>query len=344
MSRLSISISLVLLLFCGLFAARVQAAPPIELEVLVEQGAPLTAQQQWLKRLSELKLAGLTIRNARGGESPEIINRGTEDRPRYKITALLTSNEQLVVKGGSFGARDLGRLQQYFSTLDNQGVEGVTKRKTLFGLTDQQLIDLSKDFETPIDIETKGLPPLKILSQMAPKLKHKLTITGEAKQSILDVTPCRDELKRITAGSGLALLLRPYGLVMMPHTVGRDVEVEIVIPGAATESWPNGWPSEKRDSVALPALMEFINVEIAGIELPQALAALQERLEAPMLMDHNQLAKHGIEPEKIEVSVPSGRSYYKRILERVLFQARLKSEIRTDELGKPIIWITTIKN
>ena len=343
MFRLSSWISLALLLVCTAFSSPLLAAPPIELEVLVENGAPITAQQQWLKRLSGLKLAGLSLRSARGGESPEIVNRGTADSPRYKVTAILTSDEKLVLKGGSFSTRDLSRLQQYFSTLDNQGVEGVTKRKSLFGLTDQQLIDLTKDFETVLDIETKDLPPLKILSQTATKLNHKLTISAAAKQSILDVVPCRDELKGVSAGTALAVMLRPYGLVLEPKPVGRSVEVEIVIPVANTEAWPNGWPLEVKEKAALPALMEFINVELAGIALPQALAALQERLEAPMLLDYNQLAKHGIEPEKIEVSVPAGRSYYKRILERVLFQARLKSEIRTDELGKPIIWITTIK-
>jgi hypothetical protein len=194
-----------------------------------------------------------------------------------------------------------------------------------------------------VDFETKDMPPVKALTQIAQKINHTVSLTPAAEKALADAATCRDEVKGVTAGTAMAVLLRPYGLVLEPRVAGRSAELMVVVPTGGTESWPVAWPLEGTEKAALPALLEFINVEIAGIELPQALAALQERLEAPMFFDHNQLAKHGIEPAKIEVSVPAGRSYYKRILERVLFQAKLRSEVRMDELGKPIIWITTIK-
>jgi hypothetical protein len=326
-------------------ATSTSAAPPIDLEVIVEERSSVTAQQEWLKRLSELKLAGLTIRSAREGEEPEIVNRGTEDQPRYKIVAFLTRNEQLILQGGKFGRNDMNKLRAFFDTLGLQGVEGVTKRRTLFGLTDDQLITLTKNLEPTVAFETKGKPPAEVVSQLGENIEPAIVISSDAKQAFTDATPCRDEVKGITSGTALAVLVRPYGLVVQPTLVGGNVELHVVKPLENAETWPVGWPLEENitEKAAIPALMEFITVEIKDIDLPQALGALQERLEAPFLFDHNQLAKHGIVPEKIEVSVPPGRSYYKKILERVLFQAKLKSEIRTDELGKPIVWITTIK-
>jgi hypothetical protein len=343
-SRLLFSLCAILLLFKTV-ATMASAAPPIDLEVIVEERSSVTAQQEWLKRLSELKLAGLTIRSAREGEEPEILNRGTEDRPRYKIVGFLTRNETLILKGGQFGRNDMNKLRAFFETLGVQGVEGVTKRRTLFGLTDDQLITLSKNLEPVVDFESKGKPPAEVVSQLGEGIEPAIVVSATAQQAFKDATPCRDEVKGITSGTALAVIVRPYGLVVQPMLVGRNVELHVVKPLENAESWPVGWPLEDgvTEKAAIPALMEFITVEIKDIDVPQALGALQERLEAPFLFDHNQLAKHGIEPAKIEVSVPPGRSYYKKILERVLFQAKLKSEIRTDELGKPIVWITTIK-
>lgn len=326
-------------------AAPAFAAPPIDLEVIVEDRSSVTAQQEWLKRLGELKLAGLTIRNAREGEEPEIVNRGTEAQPRYKIKAFLTRNEQLILEGGKFGRNDMNRLRAFFDTLGMQGVEGVTARRTLFGLTNEQLITLTKNLEPAVTFETKGKPPAEVVAQLGENIAPAVVLSSDAKGAFTDATPCRDEVKGISSGTALAVLVRPYGLVVQPMLVGRNVELHVVKPLENAESWPVGWPLEANvtEKAAIPALMEFITVEIKDIDLPQALGALQERLEAPFLFDHNQLAKHGIVPEKIEVTVPPGRSYYKKILERVLFQAKLKSEIRTDELGHPIVWITTIK-
>jgi hypothetical protein len=42
-------------------------------------------------------------------------------------------------------------------------------------------------------------------------------------------------------------------------------------------------------------------------------------------------------------AVPASRTTYSLLLGKVLFQARLKSEIRIDEADGPLLWITTIK-
>jgi hypothetical protein len=60
-------------------------------------------------------------------------------------------------------------------------------------------------------------------------------------------------------------------------------------------------------------------------------------------MDHGALARRQIEPAHIMVSLPAQRTFYKNILNRILFQARLKGELRVDEAGRPLFWITTIQ-
>jgi hypothetical protein len=63
----------------------------------------------------------------------------------------------------------------------------------------------------------------------------------------------------------------------------------------------------------------------------------------PVLVDHNALARHGVDPSKVTVSHPPSRTTYSQVLPKILFQARLKSEVRVDEAGKPFLWVSTIK-
>jgi hypothetical protein len=41
--------------------------------------------------------------------------------------------------------------------------------------------------------------------------------------------------------------------------------------------------------------------------------------------------------------MPEARSYYKKVLSRVLFQAKMKCELRVDEAGTPFLWISPLK-
>ena len=109
------------------------------------------------------------------------------------------------------------------------------------------------------------------------------------------------------------------------------------------DSWPVGWKPDKKPRDVIPLLFEFLTVEIRNIPLTQACDAIQKRLKVPFLMDHEALARHGIDPEKHNVSLPAKRTFYKRALDRLLSQVRLRGEVRVDEAGQPIMWISTIK-
>ena len=45
----------------------------------------------------------------------------------------------------------------------------------------------------------------------------------------------------------------------------------------------------------------------------------------------------------VKVSLPEAKTFYKKILDRVLGQAKLTMELRIDEAGKPFLWISTLK-
>ena len=67
--------------------------------------------------------------------------------------------------------------------------------------------------------------------------------------------------------------------------------------------------------------------------------ALQPLIGLPLLWDHNGMARQSIDPDEVRVSFPSATTTFKRVLARVLSQAKLKSEVRVDEAGQPFLWI-----
>jgi len=319
------------------------AAPPIELELAVEDGFSITGRQQWLRFLSDLGIENIRIRSGRAGERAEIIKSGTKSRPRYKVIGLLMADNKLVLKGASFSRGDGARLQAYLENLQMEGTRGVTEKKGSFGLTARELIALSKDLETPVGFPTKDTSPRHFITQIAKGIETPLQVDPQVRAQLLSAEASLVEVQGISSGTALAALLRPYGMILRPLRLsGGKVVLVVTSSKLANEPWPIGWTLERKDRDLLPQLYEFITVEIEDIEARKAIGAVTERLGAPVLYDHNNMLRHEIDLGK-EVSFPAGRSYYKRILERLLYQVFLKPEVRMDEAGKAIIWITTIK-
>ena len=92
----------------------------------------------------------------------------------------------------------------------------------------------------------------------------------------------------------------------------------------------------------VPALVKQVNVEIDGITIAKSLSAVQGKLDIPFLFDHNAMARHDVDPTTLEATVPAGKMIYNTILRRILYP-HLKHEVRVDEAGKPLLWITTKK-
>ena len=88
----------------------------------------------------------------------------------------------------------------------------------------------------------------------------------------------------------------------------------------------------------------FINqLRVFGLLAYYMLEVLGKQLGVPILVDHNALARHDIDPEKAVVAHPQMRTNFSMALRKMLFKAGLKFEIRVDEAEKPFLWISTVK-
>jgi hypothetical protein len=345
--RNAVSRVLLTLAVCGSTCATALAAEAsIDMELAMQQGFPITGAQRWAKLLGGIGVENVRIRSMRPGDEPSIANHGTESRPRYEVRGVLTSRGDLLLLGGRrFSSRDIGKLKQFLADLRVEGVEGATGKKGLYGITNKQLIAVVEDLTPAFVSKTAGEPLADVVEKARKHLKLDVQIEPRAARVLAAAGPCRQDVFGVSRGTGLAILLGPEGLILYPRKVrGGELQHVIALPTAESEAWPMGWPPESPDRKLAPRLFEFLNVEIAGIPLPKALAALQQRLKLSFLIDESSLARARIEMDAEKVTVPAGRTFYKSVVDRVLAQARLAGEVRVDEAGRPFYWITTIRN
>lgn len=332
-----------LVLICAT-ASLAQAAPVIDLEIATERGVQITAPREWLQQLAGLGITNVRIRTATANDNPAAENRGTAERPRFHVVGILTPRNELRLPGGTFRASDGSRLAEYLARLAADGPESLTAELGRFGLTEKEYAGVYADLAQPLNFATEGQSLQTILAKSQAKFSHRLAPDAAADRILRTAKPVPDEVGELTAGTALAIVLKNYGLALRPEkprgapVTLRIVSVESV--NSADDIWPIGWDPQTSSRETAPMLFEFLNVEIDGYSLQEAVDAIAPRLKLPIYWDHAALAANQIDPAKIQVHLPKTRIYYKRILDRVLSQARLSAQLRVDEAGTAFLWIT----
>jgi hypothetical protein len=330
-------------------------AAPIELELATERGVQITAPREWLQLLTAVGIDNVQIRGIRAGDEPQLENRGTAQRPRYHVVGILTSRHQLRLPGGTFSRGDRAKLKDYFERLTVDGAESLTAPRGRFGLTEKEMTAVLADLAQPIEFPTKGQPVRDVIERLQATSKAQFALDARFDNELRNAQPCRDELKGLTAGTGLAILLRSNGLALRPEK-SRGQSVTYRIEPIADEAidketlgkvddddmnfWPIGWEPHETPGELAPSLFEYRNAEVSGFTLEETLTAIGQRVKTPFYVDHAALAAHRIDPAKIQVHLARTRTIYKRVIDRVLAQAKLGSQIRVDEAGTPFLWIT----
>ena len=314
----------------------------VELELLTAERVPITAQQEWLRRLAEVGVGNLRIRSKRPLDKIGITRRGTETASVYAVTGIITSSGEILLPGGRFRTTDAARLARWLDDLAQSGPAEGRPGKTAFGLTAQQFGQLHEKLAQPVGFSTQGVSRRQVVETIAGRLP--LQIDREMVRAMRDEDLVAEELSNLTCGTALAYVVRPLGVCLVPRASGpHGVECVLTRAKPNVEAWPVGWEPEKRPGEVLPGLFEFLSVNVQGVEVTKVIGAVRDRLKVPVLLDYNAMARHGVELDKALVSLPQRRTSYTLLLKKTLYQAGLKSELRVDEAGKPFLWVTTLK-
>jgi hypothetical protein len=320
------------------------AAGRVELELVTGPGVPITAQQDWLRRLSEAGVANLRIRGMRSGDRAGISVRGTERSPSYIVTGVVTSGGDVLLPGARFRSTEAAGIARWLDDLARYGPPEGRSRESAFGLRPRQFEQVHKDLSQQVGLSTEGLKRREAIERIAKRLATPVRVEPRLLQSIPDDDVVGEELSGLSCGTALAYAVRPLGGCLVPRDAGAaGLECAVVQAKPDIEAWPIGWEPEKRPGEILHGLFEFFNANVQGVTIVRVLDAVRDRLKVPILMDHNALARHGVEPQKSYVNLPASRTSYSLLLRRALYQAGLKYELRVDEAGKPFLWVTTLK-
>ena len=164
-----------------------------------------------------------------------------------------------------------------------------------------------------------------------------------AQRAIVANEEVLDELQGLACGTALAAAVRPYGLLVVPSGQGtRSVGLKITRDAKEQEAWPIGAVARSGVQGLAPELLKFVPVEVVDQPLGQTLDAIQQRLKLPFLYDHNALARHEVNLDD-RVNLAPTKTFYKKVIDKLLFQKLLRCELRTDEVGTPFLWITSAK-
>lgn len=309
----------------------------VDLEIAIMPGAPITAPQEWAKRLGDIGIERVQIRSMHGQEKPS--TKMNDDGTRVDVLAVLTGQEELVFADRRFRVGQTSELRTYIETLPEQIVEAGIVRGP-FRLTEQEFNTVMTELGKPLPDSTLGKTSGRLLA--AAKTIVRLPIEEQTTAHALLQTgkPIAVELNKLSVGTALVIALRNDGLTLRPVHVPGGLELVVEPYKRGQEVWPAGWQAEQSPRLVAPKLFESLNIEIEGYTLAKALTALEPRLGLPVVMDEWTLRQQQIEPGKISVKLPAKKTFLKNAVDKLLSQARLASEIRIDEAGTAFLWIT----
>ena len=321
----------------------VGAEPTVEIELFTEPGFRADQSRPWFALFDELKVGSIRIREGKAGDGAKIESVGEPPRI-YRVSGILSRANTIKLPGGVFGLGEKAKISAWLTKLKAGGEEGLFEKPVALGLTERQLTAAKKLLNRRTTISTQGLKPPELVEKLLENIDAKVTIGGDAQAKLAEAEKFGDELAGLTVGTSLAAVLRPAGLVLSAEKVAAEsVKLSIVDSRAGKEAWPIGWPTTRPPREYVPEIMKFIPVEVEDTPLTEVVSAIQGRLKVPFVFDQNSIARERVELEKTKITLPKSNTYYQKVLERALFQAKLKMEFRVDEADQPLLWITTIK-
>ena len=337
--RLFTLLLLTLLCFQHSSGTAIKAAPVVDLELAMDGVPDFAVVRKWVEMLQKAGFKNVRARSVKPTDKPEVKTVGKGDNQLYIVTGILAGTK-VILPNGEIKYGDLDGAKSWLAKLSGDGVDTLTSEKGAYGLTKEQIVKIYDELSKPVPVSTADRPTKDVIRGISQVWQVRVGVDANARQYLFSDQPFAGELKGLTSGSAMAMVLKSVGLGMYPEKpVGGEVRIMIAQHKKGQDYWPTGWAIESNPGKAAPDLFNELDVEIKATELSKTLAAIAPRIKTPLIIDYGEIERRGLNLDK-RVSIPAGKTFYKKLIDRALSQGGLRSEFRTDEAGKVFLWIT----
>jgi hypothetical protein len=319
-------------------------------EILTGKAGAGLKTQQWRPVFERLGVA-VRIRQSVLNEEPEVVERKFGRLRQITLRGWLDRRGRLLFPDRTFVRGDAAKLREWIRELETYGAQGAPQGKPLWGLNKTQYGGIHTALSRKTVNEVEGLPLEAALEKLELPSEYPLRLTTTTRSWLATRFPgapkTRKRLLGTSQGTALALLLDEYGLGFRPlRTPEGSIELVVDPLEKTTDAWPIGWDLRKlklsRQKTA-PKLFALIPVELENVKFLDVLNAVSIETDVPIHIDHYRIEARGTDLEKLRVSHPPRKSSWSLLLRRVTNPHKLMSCIRVDELGQPLVWITTLQ-
>jgi len=348
----------------------------VKIELLQEAAGGGLAAQQWNKVFADLGYP-VRIRQPILNDKEEVIET-TRGTLRYvTVVGKLDRRGNLTFPGRSFTPGDAARLGEWLDELKTYGAQGSPEGKPLWGLSKPQFEAIYSALSKRVSADSTGLDLQEAIDGLPVPGDYKIRFGSAAEEALS--APGRPagvsrSVAGLTAGTALAFVLNEYDLGFRPERT-PDGKIDLLVeplpapakPTAGDEPpalvvWPVGWPVEEptapadrrrpvKDGDAVPpnrvqiapTLFAIGEIRLPETPLAEALAEAERATDVPVLLDRAGLAATDIDLDAARVSVPERRTSWNILLRSMTFKHRLRHDLRRDEVGRPLVWVTPLR-
>lgn len=305
-------------------------------------GDPVQAQR-WGKAFESLG-ESVRIRQPLPGDEPEIkeTTRGT-----FRLITVrgdLDRKGTLSFPGKTFSLNQTDQIKLWLDELKVYGAQGSPEGKKFWGLNKEQFDAVVQGLSEPLKTDVEETPLMQAIATL-PIGKNLPVVVHPATQeafSKIEGAPVSQELKGISSGTALAVLLKEHGFGFRPlRRPDSSIEIRIEPLDSISDPWPVGWDIDDttpRNQI-VPNLFEFVKTGFEAASLQRVLDAISEQTKTPILIDYRLCRQKEIDVSTATVSYPEKQTAWSLVLGSVVRQCQLTHKIMLDEAGTPFVWV-----
>lgn len=342
----------------------------IRIELLTAgDGGTAVEAQQWSRTLANLGYSA-RIRRPLLDDKPEVTERTQGPLRLVTIVGTIDRRGTLRLGDRTFAPHQAAELKDWLASIKKYGAQGSPEGQPFWGLSRAQFESVYRSLSEPVAVDVTGLPLSAAITKLPLPAEHPLQFSASARR-LLEAQSATNGVSRsvagLTTGTALAYLLNEYGLGFHPErTADGSIVLAVGTLSEASSSnnddetpasppfWPVGWSvdappganaaadSPSRVDVA-PTLFRLTNIGFPDIPLTDALATVEAETDVPVLIDRPGIAAAQIDLAKSRAKLPTRKTSWSLALRYATTPNRLDADLRRDEAGQPLVWVTSLR-